>query len=160
MPHCSLAKNVPVRPKPVATSSAMSSTPVSRQAVATRATWLGLGDEHAGRALHEWLEHDGGERVGVSVDRVSTASSAHAGSSYPGDAVHVESQRIEHLRAEPTGAERDRADRVPVVRVPECEVGPSSVLPLVRPVLEGDLQGLLDGGRAIGREQQMRIANR
>ena len=81
MSHCSEANRVPVRPKPVATSSAMTSTPARLRGLDDPAHRRGLGDLDAGRALHQRLEHDGRQLVGVARRSGSTAGSAQSGSS-------------------------------------------------------------------------------
>ena len=64
MSHCSDANNVPVRPKPVATSSAITSTPAACAASTTRRDLIRVGHLDAGGALHQRLEHDRGQLVG------------------------------------------------------------------------------------------------
>ncbi len=52
------------------------------------------------------------------------------------------------------------ADRVAVVRAAEREVAGAAGDALVGPVLEGDLERLLDGGGAVGGEQEVRLVDR
>jgi hypothetical protein len=47
-----------------------------------------------------------------------------------------------------------------VVGVPERQIAGPLGGPEVGPVLEGDLEGLLDRGRAVGREQEVRMVDR
>ena len=72
----------------------------------------------------------------------------------------LEPQRVEHVGAESAGPHRDRPDGVAVVRAAESEVAGPGVNSLVRPELEGDLDGLFHGGGAVGGEQEMGFAHR
>ena len=116
-PHCSTANSVPVRPKPVATSSQMRRTSWRRQASARPATNSGVAQGHARGALHERLDHDRGQPVGVrGEDRLGGGEVA------VGRAHDREAQRVEHVGAEAAVADGQRADRVAVVGAGEGEV--------------------------------------
>ena len=120
-PHCSTANSVPVRPNPVATSSQIEQHVVARGTRrATARTNDRLVEHHAGGALHERLEHDGGQLVRVLVDQSRRrVGSRRRRARRP---QHREPQRVEHVGAEPAVADRQRADRVAVVRAAEREV--------------------------------------
>ncbi len=105
--------------------------------------------------LHERLDDDGGELAGVLGDQARRDLEA-TGVVETRGAPHRESQRVEHLGAEPARAQGEPADRVAVVRAAEREVRRAPLHAPVHPVLEGDLQRLLDGGGAVRREQEMR----
>ena len=60
-PHCSEAKRVPVRPKPVATSSQIKQHAVGPAGLAERPDVRRLRAEHARGPLHQGLDHDGGQ---------------------------------------------------------------------------------------------------
>ena len=74
--------------------------------------------------------------------------------------MHGKAQRIEHLRAKPAVADRERADRVAVVRVLQRDEAGLAARAKVVPVLERDLQRLLDGRRAVGCVQKVRCVDR
>jgi hypothetical protein len=105
--------------------------------------------------LHERFDHDGGELVGMLGDHARRQLEAMRVVE-PRRTPDREPQRVEDLGAEPAGAKREPAHRVAVVRAAEREVGRASVDASVHPVLERDLQRLLDGGGAVRREQEMR----
>ena len=150
---------MPVRPNPVATSSHTSSTSCSRHASARRGERRRRRHLHPGRTLHERLDDDGGELVGVLGDHARRHLEA-SGVVEPGSTPDGESQRVEDLGAEPAGAEREPTHRVAVVGAAEREVRRASVDTPVHPVLERDLQRLLDGGGAVRREQEVRSVDR
>ena len=83
-PHCSDANSVPVRPKPVATSSQISSTSCARHASPRRARPSRIGELHAGRALHERLDDDRRELARVLRRRCAIAASKQSASSNAG----------------------------------------------------------------------------
>ena len=150
---------MPVRPKPVATSSQMSSTPARRQASPSCADVAGVGAQHARRPLHQRLDDDGGQFAGMRLDggaglvgpaRVGVAGRAHDG----------EAQRIEDGAEHAAVAERERADGVAVVGVAQGQEGGAARLAPVDPVLEGDLEGLLHRHRAVGGEEEVGIVDR
>ena len=160
MRHCSEAKRVPVRPNPVATSSAIRSTPCSRQVSPTRSTDRRIGHPHAGGALHERLDDHRGQLVGVGRDQgaggVGPARVVVARGPQDGEA-----QRIEDVGAEPAGAEGDRAHGVAVVGAcPSARYRVRVGDALVGPELERDLERLLHRGRAVGGEQEVRFRHR
>ena len=66
-----------------------------------------------------------------------------------------EAQRVEHGAEHAAVAERERADGVAVVGVAEGEEPRAPLDAPVDPVLEGDLQRLLDGDRPVGGEQEV-----
>ncbi len=85
---------------------------------------------------------------------------AASGPSRPGHPHAREAQRVEHVGAEAAVAHRERADGVAVVGAAEREVGRAAGDPLVGPVLEGDLEGLLDGRGAVRGEQEAGVVDR
>ena len=117
-----------------------------------------IGDLDARRALHQRLEHEGGQLPGMAFDQGDRPVR-------PGRVVVArgpqgrEAQRVEHVGAEASGAQGDRADGVAVIGAAEGEVARPPGDPLVAPELERDLEGLLDGRRAIGREQEVRAVD-
>ena len=130
--------------------------PTGRAERGERVGWEHL---HAGRALHERLDHDRGEPVRVrrhhldrDLDRPRVVE--------PRGAQHREPERVEHVGAEAPGPEADAPDRVAVVRAAEGEVGGAARHAPVRPVLERDLQGLLDRRGPVGREEEVRAVHR
>ena len=119
-PHCSDANSVPVRPKPVATSSQISSTSCVAARGAEPGEAVRVGELHAGRALHERLDDHGRELARVRVDhRDRDVEAVRVGEVRR--AQHREAQRIEDVGAEAVVADRQRADRVAVVRAAERE---------------------------------------
>ncbi len=62
---------------------------------------------------------------------------------------------VEDVGAEAAVAERQRAHGVAVVGVAQGQVAGAAVDALVGPVLEGDLEGLLDRRGAVGGEQEV-----
>ena len=74
---CSTANIVPVRPKPVATSSQMSNTSLRRQAASSRAGSRGAAD-HAGRALHHRLRRSARQSREPRASSSASASDAQA----------------------------------------------------------------------------------
>ena len=79
MPDCSIAKNEPVRPKPVCTSSAISTIPCSSQSARRPRRYDGGRGDEAALALHG-LDHDAGDlrRVDDVLNAVRSAASASA----------------------------------------------------------------------------------
>ena len=73
---------------------------------------------------------------------------------------HREAQRIEDVGAEPVVADRQRADRVAVVRAAEGEERRAARHAAVHPVLERDLERLLDRRRAVARIEEVWPVNR
>jgi hypothetical protein len=124
-----------------------------------RAVATGVGDEHAGRPLHEGLEDDGGEPRAVLVHQVG-GHVERPGVVVPRRPHDPEPQRVEDVRPEAAGAHRQRADRVAVVGVAEGEVAGPVRVAEVGPVLEGDLDRLLDGRGAVGGEQEVGAVDR
>ena len=156
-PACSDANSVPVRPKPVATSSQMRSTSCAAHAAPRRASPsrsascmpaapCTSGSTITATRSSACARHD--------VARDVEARRIVEG----GRAQHREAQRSEHVGAEAVVAHRKRADRVAVVRAAEREEVPARRAE-VRPVLERDLQRLLDGRRAVGRVEEVRLVD-
>ena len=120
---------------------------------------VGVGDQHSGRALDQRLDHgrgqpqvvlvEGGEGLGHPVRVVVS-----------GGAEDVEAQRVEQVGAEAAVAHRQRPDRVAVVGLAESQIGGAVGDAEVVPVLEGDLDGLLHRGGAVGGEQEVRLGHR
>ena len=93
-------------------------------------------------------------------NQMSSPSSMQVGSLEPGRTQHGESQWIEDVGAEAPSADRETPDSVPVVGVAEREVRGLALDTEVDPVLEGDLEGLLDGCGAVRGEQEVRVVDR
>ena len=158
MPACSDANSVPVRPKPVATSSQISSTSCARHAPPSAAR-----PSASASCMPAAPCTDG--------SMITAASSARVLGDQPrrgveaarvverGRAQHGEAQRIEDVGAEPAVADRERADRVAVVRAAEREERRAAGDAAVHPVLERDLQRLLDRRRAVGRVEEVRVVD-
>ena len=117
------------------------------------------GAQHARRTLHQRLDDHGGQLLGVGLDgrarlvgptRVDVAGRAHDG----------EAQRLEDGAEHAAVAERERADGVAVVRIAEREEARAAVDAAVDPVLERDLERLLDRHRPVGGEQEVRVVDR
>ena len=120
-PHCSDANSVPVRPKPVATSSQMSSTSCSRHA-APSARERRRGRRAACPPRPARAARRPPPRARARARRPSRRrSSKHVGIVEAGRAQHREAQRIEQVGAEAAVADRERADGVAVVRAAEGE---------------------------------------
>src|SRR5207248_1074039 len=110
------------------------------------------------RALHERLEDEGGDLlVAAGDDRLRREGSRLEAVPRAGrpaihvrgrDAQDVEEQRVEELVEEIHPADAHRADRVAVVRVAEGDELRLLRLAAQPPVLEGDLERHLDGGRS------------
>ena len=159
-PHCSDANSVPVRPKPVATSSQISSTSCVAARGAEPREAVGIGELHAGRALHERLDDHRRElatrarrpsrpRCRSSRDRRSrgarsTGKRSGSKMSVPKPPSPTESAPMVSPWYAPPNARNVRA------------AGDAAV----RPVLERDLQRLLDRGRAVGRVEEVRVVDR
>ena len=141
---CSQANIVPVRPNPVATSSAISSTPCS--SVSSRATAQEAGRLHAdpGGALDQRLDDHRRDLARVQLEHPLELPRV-AGR----DAVGLEQQRPVGAVEEVDAADRDRAQRVAVVGALEGdEAGPPAALALALvPVLKRHLERDLDRGR-------------
>ena len=106
---------MPVRPKPVATSSQIEkhvvrvAQPAHRPQVARRL------EEHARRTLHQRLHHDRGDLVLVLCQHL-----LQRGRVAGGHAVRIEQQRPVHRVEQVDPADRDRTNRVAVVGVLEA----------------------------------------
>ncbi len=120
-------------------------------------TVFGFCDEYSGCALDDRLDDDGRQlgRVVLESDdglfdptRVVVSGSPH----------DPEPQRVEEVGPESAVSERKGADRVPVVGTSEGqELGPAADAG-VDPVLEGDLERLLDRRGAVGRKEEVRLS--
>ena len=131
----------------------------------------GGGHQHARRTLDERFEHDGGQLGSVGLDG-RAGLGRPAGVGVAGRAQDREAERLEDRAEDSAVAERERADRVAVVRVaqgeeagaPRCgRIGSAPVMTRVvapvDPILEGDLEGLLDGDGAVGREEEVGLVD-
>ena len=149
-----LANSVPVRPKPVATSSQISSTPCARQASATARTNSGL-------------------LSAMPAAPCTSGSSTTAASRSACTAIASVPRRAPTSGERTTGKRSGSKTSVPNPPSPtdsEPMVSPWYAPPkrgrscarhaLVGPVLEGDLQRLFDRGGAVGREQEVRPVDR
>ena len=128
-PSCSQANIFPVRPKPVATSSTISSTPWRRAMSAHAAEMAVGGGDDAGRPLHQRLDHHGRDPVAFPgqhvLEGVGAAQPAVGRRQVEGAAVAVrrrdrgrgEQQRAVRLVEAVDAADRHRPDRVAVVGV-------------------------------------------
>ena len=159
-PHCSDANSVPVRPKPVATSSQISSTSCSRHAACNGANVGGRGELHPRGALHERLDDHGRELARVRADQASprprsTRGPRSAARAAPGSAAD-RTRRCRSRRRRRRARRWCRRGTRRRTRGTRC----ARVHPRFDPVLERDLQGLLDRARAVGREQEVRIVDR
>ena len=113
---------------------------------------------HAGRALDQRLDDDGRELVAVGCDEVARGVEA-GGVGELRCTQDRESQRVEDARAEVAATEGERADGVAVIRTAEAEERGLALHALVDPVLEGDLQGLFNRARAVGRVEEVRLVD-
>ena len=167
---CWQANILPVRPKPVATSSTMSSVPCRSHSSRTRRS------QPSGSISMPAAACTSGSTTTPATSSpcaASTASSdsrqwmSQVASSLPVRAAvavgvlraqHVEDERPERLVEALDAADRDRAERVAVVGVAQRhEAGaPARLHALLLPVLEGDLQRDLDRGRAVVAEEHAR----
>ena len=120
---------------------------------------VAVAELHARRALHERLDDHGRDLGAVPRRPSSHATSKHAGSSNAGARSTGKRSGIEDVGAEAVVADRERADRVAVVRAAEREERAARRAE-VRPVLERDLQRLLDRGRAVGGVEEVRVVDR
>ena len=91
---------------------------------------------------------------------IAHAVSKHAGSVKSGARSTGKRSGSNSVGAEAAVADRERADGVAVVRAAEREELRAPGDAAVGPVLERDLQRLLDRGRAVGREEEVRVVDR
>ena len=112
-----------------------------------------------GRALDQGFDDHRGELAGVGLDGghrlVGPARVVVAGGADDGEA-----QRVEDVGAETTVAQGERSHGVAVIGVAEGQVAGAALDAEVGPVLEGDLQGLLDGRGAVGGEEEVGSVDR
>jgi hypothetical protein len=135
-PH---ANSGPVRPNPVITSSATSSTPASRHRAGEGAQHRGVVHAHPGGAEHQRLDDErrqlraarGEQRVERAQRRVAVARGA-------GQARHLEQVAVERRAEHAARADAHRAERVAVVGALERRHEPPRP-PAVVPRLERDL---------------------
>ena len=117
-----------------------------------------VGELHARRGLHRRLDDHGRELrrvLGDQPDRlVEAVRVVERGRAHDGEA-----QRVEHVGAEAVVADRERADRVAVVGAAEREERRAAGDAAVVPVLERDLERLLDRRRAVARVEEVRIVD-
>ena len=160
IPQRSEAKSVPVRPKPVATSSQTSRTSCAAAGLGEAADVGRVGDAHAGGALDERLDHHGGERGGVLGDE-GDGGVRPAGRRVAGRAQDGEAERVEDGSRRSRRRRRARARRTcPRGRRPRGRGSRLSGHALVGPELEGDPDRLLDRRGAVAREEEARIVDR
>ena len=112
-----------------------------------------VGAEHARGPLDEGLDDDRGQLACVRLDR-GAGLVAPRGLGVARRAQHGEAKWVEDRGLEPAVAERECADGVPVVGVSEREEPVALGSAKVGPVLERDLERLLDGRRAVGGEEE------
>ena len=113
-----------------------------------------LGAEHARGPLDERLNDHGGQLAGVG---------RHGGArlgrptriGVPRGADDGEAQGVEDGAEHPAVPQRQGADGVAVIGVAQGQELRAPLLPPVGPVLEGDLEGLLDRDGAVGRKQEV-----
>ena len=117
-----------------------------------------VGELHARRGLHRRFDDHRRELRRVLGDHPNRNVEAR-GVVERGRAHHGEAQRVEHVGAEAVVADRERADRVAVVRAAEREERRAAGHAEVVPVLERDLQRLLDRRRAVARVEEVRVVD-
>ncbi len=157
-PACSTANSVPVRPKPVATSSHTRSTSARRHAAATAAS-------SDGSCRYMPLAPcTSGSTTTAATCCPCSASSASKASTAPG--VPRRGDRSTGKRSgsntsvpKPPSPTEIAADGVAVVRRAEGHVGGAVGDALVGPELERHLDGLLHRGGAVGGEQEVRLVD-
>ncbi len=120
---------------------------------------FGVGELHARSALHERLDDHCGKFGCVRFDHSARGTDA-IGLGEVGGAQHREAQRVEHGGAEAAVTERERADRVAVVGPAEREERRAAGDTAIHPVLERDLQRLLNGRGAVRRVEKVRVVDR
>ncbi len=167
-PHCSLANRVPVRPKPVATSSQISRTSWRRQASTSgpyaagsatsmpAAPWT-RGSTTTAARRRPWSSTRAAalrQRVGVVVAGGPDDGAAAARPERPRSAAG-RTGRCRTRRRRATASRRCRRGRRA-----RGQVAGASGHAEVGPVLEGDLERLLDRRRAVGGEQEVRVVDR
>ncbi len=109
---------------------------------------------HPARALDEWLDHHGGDRLAVlperhddAIDRVLEGLGA---------AAVAEEQRREDLEVVVGGPHAHRAEGVPVIPAGERQESPPLGLPVLLEELKSDLQRDLDAGGSVIAEERAR----
>ena len=134
-PSCSQANIVPVRPKPVATSSQMrKSAELVAQLAHGAQVAVGVHVD-ARRALHQRLDDDRRAALGV-LGQQRAQRVGVAGRRLPG----VEQQRAVERVEELDAADRDRAERVAVVAVAQADEARAPPLAALVVELVGHLQ--------------------
>ena len=99
----------------------MSSTSCVAARRAERAQAVGVGELHAGRALHERLDDHRRELVHACRSTIADGGVEAARVAEVRRAQHREAQRVEQVGAEAAVADRERTDGVAVVRAAERE---------------------------------------
>ena len=147
---------MPVRPKPVATSSQMrNSAELVAQLAHGAQVAVGVHVD-AGRALDERLDDDRRAALGVLGRAARACASASPGSRLPG----VEEQRAVERVEELDAADRDRAERVAVVAVAQADEARAPPLAALVVELVGHLQRDLARRRAVVGEEDAAQARR
>ena len=160
MPACSHANIRPVRPNPVATSSAMKSAAVATREHMQRAKIGRRMRPHAGRTLHQGLDDHRGEAPGVRRERALRLGQCGAErrlrihAALPAEDVRrrqadrgldgARDEAMEGVRV----ADPDRPQRVAVVRLDQRREARAPGVSAQLVVLERDAEGGLDRGRA------------
>ena len=160
IPACSQAKSRPVRPKPVAISSAISSTPDVVAEPSQLAQIVGRVEPHAAGPLHDGLEDHRRELVAMRVEelaQIGEIAGLTAFAEAPRGPLREELLR-ERSREEPVHprhrvADRHRPERVAVIAPAQREHPPSLGASARLPVLERELERDLDRDRPGIREK-------
>ena len=157
-PACSDAKSVPVRPKPVATSSQIKQHVVRAARGAEAREAVAIGELHAGRALHRAVRRSPPRAPSRARATMSHATSKHAGSSNAG-ARSTGKRSGSKTSAPKPSSPTESAPIVSPWYAPPNARNVSARRAEVRPVLERDLQRLLDRRRAVGRVEEVRVVD-
>ena len=160
-PHCSDANSVPVRPNPVATSSQISSTSCSRHAAPRPARPLG-GRRAACRPRPARAARRSPRRAPTRARATIAAARVEAvGVVERRRAQHREARAASNMSAPNPSSPTDSAPIVsPWYAPPNARNVVRPATPTVDPVLERDLERLLDRRRAVGRVQEVRVGRR
>ena len=106
-PKCWKPNHLPVRPKPVCTSSTMNSSPRSSHSRRTAWKYSAVGGVHAALALHGFEQHGGDRRVERRLERVDVV---------PRHVAEALGQRLERLVLLRLAGGVQRGERAPVER--------------------------------------------
>ena len=154
-PSCSQANIRPVRPKPVATSSQISSTSWRSHSSRTAAQVARRVHEHPGRALHERL-HDHRRHLAARTARAAASMSGGRRARPGACRTAAAGTRSGTGRCRrPTPSRSCRRGRPSAARRTS-----SPLLAALAPVLEGHLERDLGGGRAVVRVEDPRQPGR